>query len=248
MDEFAHTNAPGSRNAKRYEDIDEILDAGIDVVSTVNVQHLESLNDSVRELTGVRVRETFPDSILDEADEVVLVDLSPGGCQAADRQGVSTRSGSTRRWRTSSASRNLGAARAGAARGGRGRRAPPRRRRCSRRSGRGRSPSAMLALVSPSPVAAILAAPGGPPSGSASDIDVLGAPPGSRASAEERRRSQRSGASRRPRRALPGGGGRRPGRDRPARRRRPALDLRVRRHARRAAPGRDPARLARRCA
>jgi two-component system, OmpR family, sensor histidine kinase KdpD len=77
VDELAHTNAPGSRNAKRYEDIEEILEAGIDVVSTVNVQHLESLNDAVFELTGVRVRETFPDRLIDEADEVVLVDLAP---------------------------------------------------------------------------------------------------------------------------------------------------------------------------
>ena len=61
IDELAHTNAPGSRNAKRYEDIEEVLAAGIDVISTVNVQHLESLNDVVFELTGVRVRETFPD-------------------------------------------------------------------------------------------------------------------------------------------------------------------------------------------
>ena len=65
------------RNEKRYQDIDEVLDAGIDVISTVNIQHLESLNDEVSEMTGVRVRETFPDGILDEADEVVLVDLSP---------------------------------------------------------------------------------------------------------------------------------------------------------------------------
>jgi two-component system sensor histidine kinase KdpD len=77
VDELAHTNAPGLRNAKRYEDITELLDAGIDVISTVNVQHLESLNDAVAELTGVRVRETFPDSVLDRADEVVLVDLTP---------------------------------------------------------------------------------------------------------------------------------------------------------------------------
>src|SRR5262245_28637542 len=77
VDELAHTNAPSMRNEKRYQDIDEILDAGIDVISTVNVQHLESLNDAVFELTEVRVRETFPDRILDEADEVVLVDLSP---------------------------------------------------------------------------------------------------------------------------------------------------------------------------
>ncbi len=77
IDELAHTNAPGMRNEKRYQDIDEVLEAGIDVISTVNVQHLESLNDAVFELTGVRVRETFPDNVLDEADEVVLVDLTP---------------------------------------------------------------------------------------------------------------------------------------------------------------------------
>jgi two-component system, OmpR family, sensor histidine kinase KdpD len=77
VDELAHTNPEGSRNRKRYEDIDEILDAGIDVISTVNIQHLESQNDAVFELTGVRVRETFPDRLLDEADEVVLVDLAP---------------------------------------------------------------------------------------------------------------------------------------------------------------------------
>jgi two-component system, OmpR family, sensor histidine kinase KdpD len=77
VDELAHTNAREMRNEKRYQDIDEILDAGIDVISTVNVQHLESLNDAIHELTGVRVRETFPDRILDEADEVVLVDLTP---------------------------------------------------------------------------------------------------------------------------------------------------------------------------
>jgi two-component system sensor histidine kinase KdpD len=77
VDELAHTNAAGMRNRKRYEDIGEILEAGIDVISTVNVQHLESLNDAIFELTGVRVRETFPDRVLDDADEVVLVDLSP---------------------------------------------------------------------------------------------------------------------------------------------------------------------------
>jgi two-component system, OmpR family, sensor histidine kinase KdpD len=77
IDELAHTNAPGVEHAKRYEDIADVLDAGIDVFSTVNVQHLESLNDQVAELTGVRVRETFPDSVLSKADEVVLVDLTP---------------------------------------------------------------------------------------------------------------------------------------------------------------------------
>jgi two-component system sensor histidine kinase KdpD len=77
IDELAHTNAPGSEHRKRYEDIEDVLDAGIDVYSTVNVQHLESLNDRVAELTGVRVRETFPDRVLNDADEVVLVDLTP---------------------------------------------------------------------------------------------------------------------------------------------------------------------------
>ena len=81
IDELAHTNAAGMRNEKRYQDIDEVLAAGIDVISTVNVQHLESLNDTVFELTGVRVRETFPDRVLDEADEVVLVDLTPEALQ-----------------------------------------------------------------------------------------------------------------------------------------------------------------------
>jgi two-component system sensor histidine kinase KdpD len=78
VDELAHTNAPGLEHAKRYEDIADVLDAGTDVYSTVNVQHLESLNDQVTELTGVRVRETFPDSVLMDADEIVLVDLTPG--------------------------------------------------------------------------------------------------------------------------------------------------------------------------
>jgi two-component system sensor histidine kinase KdpD len=77
VDELAHTNAPGSRNTKRYEDIEEILNAGINVISTVNVQHLETLNDVIFELTSVRVRETFPDRVLDDADEVVLIDLTP---------------------------------------------------------------------------------------------------------------------------------------------------------------------------
>jgi two-component system sensor histidine kinase KdpD len=77
IDELAHTNAPGTEHAKRYEDVADVLTAGIDVFSTVNVQHLESLNDQVTDLTGVRVRETFPDSVLNAADEIVLVDLTP---------------------------------------------------------------------------------------------------------------------------------------------------------------------------
>jgi two-component system sensor histidine kinase KdpD len=77
VDELAHTNAPGVEHTKRYQDVRAVLDAGIDVYSTVNVQHLESLNDKVTELTGTRVRETLPDHILGEADEVVLIDLTP---------------------------------------------------------------------------------------------------------------------------------------------------------------------------
>jgi two-component system sensor histidine kinase KdpD len=77
IDELAHTNAPGTEHAKRYDDVADVLAERIDVFSTVNVQHLESLNDQVAELTGVRVRETFPDSVLSEADEVVLVDVTP---------------------------------------------------------------------------------------------------------------------------------------------------------------------------
>jgi two-component system sensor histidine kinase KdpD len=77
IDELAHTNAPGLEHPKRYEDIRDVLEAGIDVFSTVNVQHLESLNDQVAELTGVKVRETVPDEELARADEIVLVDLPP---------------------------------------------------------------------------------------------------------------------------------------------------------------------------
>ena len=77
VDELAHTNAPGSRHPKRYQDIIELIDAGIDVFTTVNIQHLESRADAVREITGVHVQETVPDSMLDAADEVELVDLTP---------------------------------------------------------------------------------------------------------------------------------------------------------------------------
>jgi two-component system, OmpR family, sensor histidine kinase KdpD len=77
IDELAHTNAPGVEHEKRYEDVRDVLAAGIDVFSTVNVQHLESLNDQVTQLTGTRVRETIPDEVLSMADEVVLTDLTP---------------------------------------------------------------------------------------------------------------------------------------------------------------------------
>ncbi|NWJ45617.1 MAG: universal stress protein [Chloroflexi bacterium] len=87
IDELAHTNAPGSEHEKRYEDIEEILLSGIDVYSTVNIQHLESLNDRVFELTGTRVRETFPDRILDLAKEVRLIDLPPEDLRDRIKQG-----------------------------------------------------------------------------------------------------------------------------------------------------------------
>ncbi|MED4241150.1 universal stress protein [Priestia megaterium] len=76
VDELAHTNVPGSKYRKRYEDVDDILEAGISVISTMNIQHLESLNDSVEQITGVRVRETVPDHILRRADEIELIDMS----------------------------------------------------------------------------------------------------------------------------------------------------------------------------
>ncbi|MCC6540506.1 MAG: histidine kinase [Bryobacterales bacterium] len=78
VDEFAHTNVPGSPRAKRWEDVLALLDAGIDVIATMNIQHLESLNDQVCEISGVRVRETVPDWVLQRAGELVLVDLPPG--------------------------------------------------------------------------------------------------------------------------------------------------------------------------
>ncbi len=77
VDELAHTNAPGGRHQRRYQDIEELLDAGIDVYTTVNIQHIESLNDVVRQITGISVRETVPDAFLDRARDLVLVDLPP---------------------------------------------------------------------------------------------------------------------------------------------------------------------------
>ena len=78
VDELAHSNAPGSRHPKRYHDVEELIAAGIDVYTTLNIQHVESLNDVVAQITRIRVRETLPDSVLDKADEIELVDLTPG--------------------------------------------------------------------------------------------------------------------------------------------------------------------------
>src|SRR5215475_11526762 len=77
VDELAHTNAPGSRHPKRYLDVEELLAAGIDVYTTLNIQHVESLNDVVAQITRIRVRETVPDSVLDKADDIEVIDLSP---------------------------------------------------------------------------------------------------------------------------------------------------------------------------
>lgn len=77
VDELAHTNVPGSRHGKRYQDVEELLDAGIDVFTTMNVQHVESLNESVQQVTGVRISETVPDRFLEYAEEVELVDITP---------------------------------------------------------------------------------------------------------------------------------------------------------------------------
>jgi two-component system sensor histidine kinase KdpD len=88
VDEFAHSNIPGSGREKRWQDVQVLLEAGIDVLTTMNVQHLESLNDQVWQVTGVRVRETVPDWVLDEADEVVLVDLTPRALRNRIERGV----------------------------------------------------------------------------------------------------------------------------------------------------------------
>jgi two-component system sensor histidine kinase KdpD len=87
VDELAHTNVNGSTHRKRYQDVMEILDAGIDVITTLNVQHLESLNDLVQDITGIQVRETLPDRILDQADEIELIDIAPYALRQRMRHG-----------------------------------------------------------------------------------------------------------------------------------------------------------------
>src|SRR5262249_56530417 len=77
VDELAHTNAPGSRHAKRWLDVDELLKGGVDVYTTLNVQHVESVYDLVAQITGVTVRELIPDGVVEKADEIELVDLPP---------------------------------------------------------------------------------------------------------------------------------------------------------------------------
>jgi two-component system, OmpR family, sensor histidine kinase KdpD len=87
VDELAHTNVAGSRNPKRYQDVEELLAAGITVISTLNIQHLEGLNDIVETITGVRQRETLPDRVLNDADEIELVDIAPEALRARLRHG-----------------------------------------------------------------------------------------------------------------------------------------------------------------
>ena len=88
IDEYPHTNVPGSQRAKRWEDVEAVLDAGIDVLTTMNIQHLESLNDQVFQITGIRVRETIPDWVVERADEVVMVDLTPRALLNRPERGV----------------------------------------------------------------------------------------------------------------------------------------------------------------
>lgn len=87
VDEFAHTNVPGSKYTKRYQDVMEILDNGINVITTLNIQHLESLNDVVRQITGIKVRETIPDKIVEHADEIVVIDVTPDALQNRLKRG-----------------------------------------------------------------------------------------------------------------------------------------------------------------
>src|SRR6516165_3139068 len=87
VDELAHTNAPGSRHPKRYLDVEELLSRGISAYSTVNIQHIESLNDVVAQITGIRVRETIPDRVFDRADSVELIDLTPDDLIARLKEG-----------------------------------------------------------------------------------------------------------------------------------------------------------------
>ena len=88
IDELAHTNVPGSKNKKRYQDVEEILNSGINVITTLNIQHLESLNDVIRQITGITVNETIPDKIVENADEVVVVDITPKALQNRLKRGT----------------------------------------------------------------------------------------------------------------------------------------------------------------
>ena len=156
VDELAHTNAPGSRHPKRWQDVEELLDAGIDVCTTLNVQHLESLNDVVGSITGVRVRETRARlACSTRADEVELVDLPPDELLAAARrrQGLPARAGRARGAELLPQGQPDRAARARAAphRRARRRRRAGLPRRASRSAPSGRPSAALLACVGPRP-------------------------------------------------------------------------------------------------
>jgi two-component system sensor histidine kinase KdpD len=98
VDEYAHTNAPGSRHEKRWQDVETLLDAGVEVISTLNVQHLESLNDVITQITGTVQRETVPDAVVRRADQIELVDMSPEALRRRMAHGnVYPRSASMRR-------------------------------------------------------------------------------------------------------------------------------------------------------
>ena len=170
VDELAHTNAPGSRHPKRYLDVEELLDAGIDVYTTLNIQHVESLNDVVAQITHVRVRETVPDSIIDRANEVELVDLTPGRSDPAAEggKGLRPRAGGARDPQLFHARQSDGLARTGAAphRPAR-RRADGRLHACARhRRARGRPGERVLVVHQRGPrragAGALCAAPGRP--------------------------------------------------------------------------------------
>src|ERR1700681_4823823 len=88
VDEFPHTNVPGSQRGKRWEDVEVLLAAGIDILTTINIQHLESLNDQIWQISGVRVRETIPDWVVQQANEVVMVDLTPRALLNRIQRGV----------------------------------------------------------------------------------------------------------------------------------------------------------------
>ena len=162
IDELAHTNAPGVEHDKRYDDVEDVLAAGIDVLSTLNVQHLESLNDQIAELSGIRVRETIPDAILGRADEIVLVDLTPEALLERLRAGkvYRTRADRRRAQQLLPHREPLRAARGRAAPGRPGGRAEaPDHGRAGQRRARRRSPprrpqavgERLLALVEPYP-------------------------------------------------------------------------------------------------
>ena len=153
VDEYAHTNVPGSRHPKRWQDIDELLAAGIDVWTTLNIQHLESLNDVVRKITKVRVRETVPDTVFDKADEIVLVDFPPDELLKRLAEGkVYVQDTAPRAVDNFFKPQNLTAlARTGAAPRRRAHRRRPDRRACRRRrsKGRGRRASASWPASAP---------------------------------------------------------------------------------------------------